>query len=77
MPCTAKKFLTTAEAARLIGCPEWCVARAFLRGLLPEPERLGRSRLIREDQLPQLHAALVDAGYLREDNAHGPDARGS
>jgi hypothetical protein len=66
MVCTAKQFLTTAEAARLLGCPEWCVARAFLRGLLPEPERLGRARLIREDQLPALRAALVAAGYLQE-----------
>ena len=58
--------LTTGAAARRLGAPEWAVARVYARGLLPEPPRLGHFRIIREDQLPALRAALVEAAYLKE-----------
>ncbi len=57
--------LTTGDVAHRLGCPEWKVARLYERGLLPEPARFGRFRVIDEADLPIIEAALRDAGYLR------------
>ena len=46
------------------GCLEWQVLQLFRRKLLPEPERLGRSRVIAAEDLPQVGEALRRAGYL-------------
>jgi hypothetical protein len=59
-----RAFLTTAEAARRLRVPEWTVARLFTRGLLPEPARVGRFRVIAEGDLPNVREALEEAGYL-------------
>jgi hypothetical protein len=64
MTYDSDEFLTTAEAARHCGAHEWQVARLFVRGLLPEPARHGRNRVIRQADLPKLIEALEQAGYL-------------
>jgi hypothetical protein len=69
MPATGDRVFTTAQAARQLGCAEWCVSRAYLRGLLPDAPRLGRTRLIREQDLPDLRRALEHAGYLQTQTA--------
>lgn len=60
-----QRFLTSGEAARRLGVPEWTVGRMFSRGLVPEPPRLARARVISEESLPELRDALERAGYLR------------
>jgi hypothetical protein len=59
-----QKFLATGEAATLLGCKDWLAGRVYRRGLLAEPARAGRLRLIRRADLPELRRALVAAGYL-------------
>jgi excisionase family DNA binding protein len=60
-----REYLTTGEAAVRLGAREWRVARLYQRGLLPEPRRLGRARLIPASDLPRLRDALMRAGYLQ------------
>jgi hypothetical protein len=58
--------MTVGEAAARLGVAPWRVVRLYLRGLLPEPERVGRVRVVTEAHLPAIRAALVRAGYLDE-----------
>jgi hypothetical protein len=62
-----RKFSTTADVARRLGVRAWTVARLFERGLVEEPERLGRVRMIAEDRMQEVRDALERAKYLRED----------
>jgi DNA-binding transcriptional MerR regulator len=63
MGATATKQMTVGEAAQQLGCREWQLRSLFNRGRLPEPERIGRFRLIDSADLPKIRQALVDAGY--------------
>jgi hypothetical protein len=56
--------LSTRDAALRLGVPSWVVARLYLRGLLPEPARVGGKRVLRESDLPAVEAALRSMGYL-------------
>jgi hypothetical protein len=62
---------TLGDIARRLGIPAWQVRRVFERGLLPEPARLGRWRVVYPDQIPALEAALTEAGYLPAEEAAG------
>jgi DNA-binding transcriptional MerR regulator len=58
-------LLPIGEAADLLGVQSWRLRRLFERGLLGEPERVGRTRVVRREQLPRIREALEKAGYLR------------
>jgi AraC-like DNA-binding protein len=59
------RYLTMGEVAERLHCQAWRVARVFQRGLLPETPRVGRYRVVREDQVPEVKRALEKAGYLK------------
>ncbi len=60
---TAKVF-TVGTLGRRFGVPAWQVRRLFERQLLPEPARVGAYRVVAEEDLPAVEAALRAAGYL-------------
>ena len=60
----AGAYLSLGEVAARYGVDLWKVQRLFRRRLLPTPPRVGPFRLVRADQLPEVEAALVRAGYL-------------
>jgi hypothetical protein len=62
---TVSEYLTLGEAAGRLGTQLWKVQRLFDRGLMPEPRRIGRCRVLLEGDLPELEAALKQAGYIR------------
>jgi hypothetical protein len=71
--------LTTRLAAQRITATvgpvaEWQVRRLFLEGDLPEPPTHGRARLINEDQLPAIIAALRCRGWLPAEQAEVANA---
>ena len=59
-------LLTIGQAAERLGAQSWRLRRLYQRGLLPEPQWVGRSRVVNEDDLPQIRTALEKAGYLPE-----------
>jgi hypothetical protein len=59
--------LFLGEVALRLGAATWQVQRLYERGLLPPPERVGRYRVVSEDQLPTVAAALRAAGYLPDE----------
>jgi hypothetical protein len=61
----APRLYTVGEAAQKLGCQGWMVRRLFERGLLPEPPRLGITRALREDQLPEVGRLVREHGYLK------------
>jgi len=61
---TTDRLLSVGEAAERIGCQSWRLAYAYRKGLLPEPPRAGRHRLVREADLPTIAAVLRRAGLL-------------
>jgi hypothetical protein len=66
--------MSTGDAARAIGVRDWQLTRLFRRGLVSEPARVGRFRIIRAADLPRLREAAVRAGYLTADVAGQPPA---
>ena len=60
---------TIGAIARHFGVDVWQVRGAILRGLLAEPPRVGIYRVWVESDLPRVRAALVAAGYLKEEPA--------
>jgi hypothetical protein len=58
---------TSGDLAKRFGVPPWQIKQALLRGFLAEPPRVGIYRVWIEDDLPHVRAALVRAGYLREE----------
>ena len=68
-------YLLPGEAARRIGphVQSWQVTRVFQRGLMPET-RIGRTRVVHEDQLPLLRDALIRAGFFRSDEPEATHA---
>jgi hypothetical protein len=61
------RLLTMGEVAREIGrgCQSWQVARIFERGLLPAAMRIGRYRVVRADQVPEIRRVLEEARYIK------------
>jgi hypothetical protein len=58
-------ILTVGQVATRLGVQTWQVVRMFERKLLPEPPRLGRARVIREEDVPAIAEALRKGGYLK------------
>jgi hypothetical protein len=58
---------TLGDVAKRYGIPIWKVRRVYERGFLPEPPRAGAYRIVADDDLPQVEAALRAAGYLPPD----------
>jgi hypothetical protein len=72
MTVTASQKMTSGQAAVHLGVREWQLVSLYRRGLLPEPQRLGRLRAIDADDLPRIRSALVAAGYLPAAPDAGP-----
>jgi hypothetical protein len=58
--------LPLGTVARRFNLPLWKIRRIYQRGLLPEPERVGNYRVVRETDLPKVERALIAASYLPE-----------
>jgi hypothetical protein len=58
------EVMMTGTAARQIGIEHWQLVRLYTRGLVEEPHRFGRFRVVRVADLDKLRAAAVRAGYL-------------
>lgn len=61
---TVKNLLTIGEVGDHFGVQAWRVSELFNRGLLPQPQRVGRSRVVPVEDLPKIEKALKAAGYL-------------
>jgi hypothetical protein len=59
-----RTFWTVGDLARHFKVEVWHVRRLFERRFLPEPTRCGMYRMFTVEQLPQIEAALIAAGYL-------------
>jgi hypothetical protein len=47
---TSPRYLTLGDIARRYGCQVWQVRRVILRGLIPEPARVGAYLVIPESE---------------------------
>jgi DNA-binding transcriptional MerR regulator len=64
------ELMTIGEAAeRLGGVQVWRLRRLYERGILREPPRVGRNRVVSSEDLPRLREALRAAGYLQQATA--------
>jgi hypothetical protein len=59
-----RRIFTIGAPGQHFGVPAWKVRRVFERGLLPPAARCGTYRVVTDDELPQVEAALKAAGYL-------------
>ena len=66
----ASSRLTLGAVAKLYGVRLWQVRRLYERGILPEPERVARYRVVPRDDLPRIEATLRACGYLRGGATH-------
>jgi len=66
MTLAATNLLTVGQAAEHLGAQTWRVQRLLERGGFTRYRRVGRNRVIDASDLPQLRAALVRVGYLKE-----------
>jgi hypothetical protein len=57
-------YLTIGSVAACYGVPAWQIRRLFERGLLPPAARVGAYRVVAVTDLPEVEAALIEAGYL-------------
>jgi hypothetical protein len=65
MHATASRpFLSVGEIADLLSVQSWRVARLFELGILPEPERIARRRVVPKEMIPQIVDALRARGWL-------------
>jgi hypothetical protein len=69
MPVT-REAMTVEGAGERLGVPGWRVRQLFTRGILPEPRRFGNSRILFDEDLPAIRAALAAAGHLPAEAAH-------
>jgi DNA-binding transcriptional MerR regulator len=60
----AGTLLTIGTVAQHFDVAAWKVRRLYERGILPEPARVGRYRIIPANDLPRIEAALRKCGYL-------------
>lgn len=54
---------TLGQVAERFGVQLWQVRRLYERGILPEPERVGTSRVVGQKDLAGIERALREAGY--------------
>lgn len=57
-------FLSTRDAADLLGVNRWRIARLFEDGSLPEPSRLAGRRVIPREMLPEIIDSLRARGWM-------------
>jgi hypothetical protein len=57
-------YLTLGQAAAALHAQLWQVQRVIDRRLFPPPQRIGRLRVVGQDDLPALRVALQRAGFL-------------
>ena len=60
-----QKLLTLGEAAERLGAQVWRLRRLIERGLYPEPQRIGQSRVVAESELPRIRELMEQEGYLK------------
>lgn len=70
---TAAQPLTLGQIATRYGIQLWQVQRIYQRGLVPEADRIGRTRVVQPADLPSVEAALVKGGYIQPSSS-GPRA---
>ncbi|HEX5269602.1 MAG TPA: hypothetical protein VFW33_03895 [Gemmataceae bacterium] len=71
---TLARLLTLGQVADRLRAQLWQVQRVIDRGLVPDPPRLGRNRVVCVEDLPAYRTALAVAGFLKGEEA-GPAAR--
>ena len=59
-------YLSLGELGDMLGVQSWRIARLFEVGLVPEPPRIGRRRLISKSAIPEIVDALRSRGWLPE-----------
>jgi len=57
-------YVTTGELGDALGVQAWRIARLFELGVLPEPQRIARRRLIPRSAIPAVVDALRARGWL-------------
>jgi len=57
-------YITLGELGDTLGVQTWRIARVFELGMVPEPPRLGRRRLIPKEMIPDIVDALREKGWL-------------
>lgn len=57
--------LPLGKVGARFGVSQRTIRNLFLRGILPEPGRVGAYRVVAEEDLPKVEQALRDGGYLR------------
>jgi DNA-binding transcriptional MerR regulator len=62
---TSTGMLTVGEVAARFGVYAWQVRRVFEQGLMPPAKRVGAYRVVEEEDLRTIKAALERLGYLR------------
>ena len=63
------QFLTSGQVANRFGCKIYHVHRIFDMGMLPQPPRVGKQRVIDPELLPLIRESLLKAGYRVHDEA--------
>lgn len=64
---TRERTMTTGEIGRLTGAPGWTIRRILDAGTVANVTRAGLYRLVSDDDLPKVLAALEAAGYPAKD----------
>jgi hypothetical protein len=60
-------FFTAGDVCRMYHVLPWQLLQVLRRRLLAEPPRVAGRRVWRQADLPRVRAALVKAGYVREE----------
>jgi len=66
-------YVSLGELGDTLGVQSWRIARLFELGILSEPPRIGRRRLIPKSMVPQIVDALRARGWLPGDGADLPE----
>ena len=64
---TSLPFVSVGDLADTLGVQSWRIARLFELGVLPEPPRTGRRRMIPKAQVPDIVDALRERGWIAEE----------
>jgi len=62
-------YLSLGELGDTLGVQSWRIARLFELGILSEPPRIGRRRLIPKALVPEIVDTLRARGWLARDGA--------
>lgn len=57
--------LPLGKVGEHFGVSQRTIRNLFLRGILPEPARVGAYRVVQVEQLPEIEAALRKTGHLK------------